>query len=64
MKYNEKLERLEEIRRQLEAGGDLEESLLLYEESLKLYRELREELQQMEERFEELSRSLEEDDDQ
>ncbi len=62
MNYNEKLKRLEEIRLQLEAGGDLEDSILLYEESLKLYRELRVELKKMEDRFEELSRSLEEED--
>ncbi len=62
MNYNEKLKRLEEIRLQLEAGGDLEDSILLYEESLKLYRELRVELKKMEDRFEELNRSLEEED--
>jgi exonuclease VII small subunit len=62
MNYNEKLKRLEDIRLQLEAGGDLEDSILLYEESLKLYRELRVELEKMEDRFEELSRSLEEED--
>ncbi|MDI9472225.1 MAG: exodeoxyribonuclease VII small subunit [Tissierellia bacterium] len=62
MNYNEKLKRLEDIRLQLEAGGDLEDSILLYEESLKLYRELRVELKKMEDRFEELSRSLEEED--
>ncbi len=63
MNYNEKMERLEEIRKELEFGTDLEKSLLLYEESLKLYRELREDLKKMEERFDELSLALEDEDD-
>lgn len=64
MKYNEKLERLEEIREILSSEADLEESLLLYEESLKLYRELREELRGMQARFDEISRGLEDSDEE
>ena len=49
MKYKEKIERLEEIVRSLDAGeAELEETLALFEEGRKLLAECSEELEQAE----------------